>query len=100
MSSLGKMILHFRTELNLDGREGLDWSAKASQRGDKNSTKEFEENSILVGGIKGLIRILLNDKKNGRIIFKIRMYQAADLGGLIVARCLSHLKNNNWITSK
>ena len=100
MSSLGKMILHLRTELNLDGREGLDWSAKASQRGDENSTTEFEKNSLLVGGIKGLIHMLLNDKQNGRIIFKIRMYQAADLGGLLVARCLSHLKSNNWVTSK
>jgi len=78
----------------------LDWSAKASQRGEKNSTTLFEDNSILVGGIKGLTRMLLNDKKHGRIVFKIRMYQTADLGGLLVARCLTHLKNNNWVTSK
>ena len=100
MSSLGKMILNFRTELNLDGREGLDWSAKASQRGEKNSTRLFEDNSILVCGINGLTRMLLNDKKHGRIVFKRRMYQTADLGGLLVARCLTHLKNNNWVTSK
>ena len=67
--------------------EGLDWSAKASLRGESNSEKAFETHSNLIGGIKGLIFKLLDDKKNGRLTVNMRMYQSADHGGLIVGRC-------------
>ena len=74
----------------------MDWLAKGVRKGDFNAETEFYKHSFMVGGFKGVMSKLIDDKNNGQFQLNMKMYLTADLGGLVMSRCLAHLKNNDW----
>ena len=90
-TGLGKVILEFKYDMDLDEREGMKFLAIASKMGDPNARDDLMKHSRFVQGIKSATDLIRDSNEKGEILFPFQIDLASELGSFV----LSRINNSN-----